>query len=185
MMRLSEYTFRKLVTIVPDDSVQQAAVKMDSERVGSILVTSNGKVLGIVTRSDFIHNVIVGGRDPKKTAVRAIMNPSPISIDSSATTTEALRKMLEKRVERLVVFSGDRIIGIVSLEDVIVNSELDTLKTLLKERFDEILRKVNTLTPNLVSRYSGDESVQLQRDMNDFVKALLLLLEEAEISLRK
>lgn len=184
-MRLSEYAFRKLVTIAPDESVHQAAAKIDSERVGSVLVIASGKLVGIVTRSDFIHDVIVHGRDPKKTEVRAIMNSTPISIDSSATTTEALRKMLEKRVERLVVFSGDSIIGIVSLEDAIVNSELDTLKTLLGERFDEILRKVKTLTPNLVSRYKGDEGVDLQRDMNDFVKALLLLLEEAEISLRK
>lgn len=184
MRKLADYSFRNLVTSPPDETAHAAAVKMESRNVGCVLVTVEKDVVGIATRYDFIHGIIVGGKDPKRTRIDQIMHASPVSIDASATSAEALKTMIQRKVERLVVRSGKQILGIISLEDIVSNFEIDALSHLSHERQEQVSEMVKRLTPCLVSRYNGEEKEWLQREMNDETKALLRLLEELEISLR-
>jgi len=183
---LQDYKFRELVTSGPDETVFDAAVRMEDHMVGCVIVTSKKEVLGIATRYDFIHNIIVGEKDPKRTRIKGIMHSSPITIDSQSTMRDALKKMIEKRVERLVVLSGKKmILGVISLEDVVASLSNEMFMSLSQSRFDQIFDMVRRLTPSLLSRYDGDEKVQMEREMNDEVKALIRLLEESEITLRR
>lgn len=187
MHTLADYKFRELVTSGPEENSYDAAVKMEDHNVGCVIVTQNKQILGIATRYDFMHNLIIAGKNPKTTKIRQIMHASPISIESSATTTDALKKMVEKKVERLVVRSGQKILGVISLEDVVAN--LGNSSSALSPQWSEqkralIMDMVKRLTPSLLSRYDGEEKEQLQREMNDEATALLRLLEEAEITLR-
>ncbi|MGI0090638.1 MAG: CBS domain-containing protein [Nitrososphaerales archaeon] len=187
MRTLSEYKFRELVTSSPEESAFEAAVKMEDHEVGCVILTENKQVLGIATRHDFMHNLIVVGKNPKTTKVKQIMHPYPISLDSNSTMTDALRKMIEKKVERLVVRSGEKILGVISLEDVVTN--LSNSGSTLSPEWSErkrilIMDMVRRLTPSLLSRYDGQEKEELQREMNDEATALLRLLEEAEVTLR-
>lgn len=172
------------MTSGPDETAFDAAVKMDDQHVGCVLVTSGNKVLGIATRYDFVHNIIAGEKDPKKIKIKDIMHASPISIDGTVTPIDALRKMVEGKVERLVVRSGDKIFGVISLEDVVGTLEAESLSALSREKYDQIFDMVKKLTPNLLSRYEGEERIELERDLNNEVKALLRLLQEVEVSLR-
>ncbi len=184
MYRLSDYRFRELVTSSPEETAYRAAVRMDDQHVGCVLITKGNTVLGIATRFDFVHNIIVGGKDPKKTKVNEIMHASPISIEASATPIEALRRMVEGKVERLVVRSGEKILGVISLEDIVGTLEAEALRTISREKYDAIFDMVKKLTPSLLSRYEGEERIELERDLNNEVKALLRLLQEVEVSLR-
>ena len=184
MYRLSDYHFRELVTCSPDETAYDAAVKMDDQHVGCVLITSGNKVLGIATRYDFVHDIIAGEKDSKSVKIKDIMHASPISIEGTATPIDALRKMVEGKVERLVVRSSEKIFGVISLEDVVGTLEAESLSALSHEKYDQIFDMVKKLTPNLLSRYEGEERIELERDLNNEVKALLRLLQEVEISLR-
>ncbi len=158
---------------------------MENRKVGCTIVISRSDVLGIVTRYDFIHNLIILGKDPKKTKVEEIMHARPISIEATSTATDALRKMIEKRVDRLVVLSGKKILGVISIEDVVASLSNENFLSLSHAKYEQIFELVRRLTPNLIARYDGEEKEELQREMKDEVKALLRLLEEAEITLRR
>lgn len=158
---------------------------MEDAFVGCILVTSKQEILGIATRYDFIHSIIVLERNAKKTTVRQIMNPVPTTIDSSATITDALKLMVKQKVGRVVVRSGTKILGVLSLEDIVANLEIEAMSSLPDQRQDQIFDMVKKLTPTLLSRYDGEEKASLQKEMKDETKALLRLLEEAEIALRR
>jgi CBS domain-containing protein len=184
---LNQYQFRELVSCDPDETAFEAAVKMERHRVGCVLVKSReSKVLGIATRYDFVHNVIVAGRDAKKTLVSEVMHANPVTADSSISSIEALRLMIKSKVERLVVVSqsGAKILGIISLEDVVGTLEVEALSAISHEKYDQIFDMVRRLTPNLLSRYEGEERLELERDLNNELKALMRLLQEVEVSLR-
>jgi signal-transduction protein with cAMP-binding, CBS, and nucleotidyltransferase domain len=185
MHTLEEYKFRQLVTSPPDETVSEAAAKMENHNVGCVIVTRDREVLGIATRYDFIHGVIVSGKDPATTKISRIMHSSPISIEPQATMTDALKKMIERKVERLLVRSECRILGVISLEDVVASLSNEMLSSLSQPRYDQIFDMVRRLTPSLVSRYEGEERELIQREMNDETRALLRLLEEAEVTLRR
>jgi signal-transduction protein with cAMP-binding, CBS, and nucleotidyltransferase domain len=187
LFKLSQYNFRDLVYCQPEISAFEAAVKMDSHHVGCILVKSKeGKVLGIVTRYDFVHNLVVAGRDPKTTAISEVMHANPVTVDADATSIDALSTMIKSKVERLVVVSRStgKIFGIISLEDVVGTLEGEAFSSLSHEKFDQIFDMVRRLTPNLLSRYEGEERIELERDLNNELKALMRLLQEVEVSLR-
>ncbi len=201
MATLQDYNFRELVTSGPEESAFSAAQKMEDRKVGCVLVTHGHELLGIVTRYDFIHSLIIGGKDAKKTKLLEIMHASPVEIDAGLTMLDALKIIIEKRVERLVVRSNlephehqgtekgakrrKKILGVISLEDVVASLSNESFLSLSRPKYEVIFDMVKDLTPNLLSRYEGEEKEVMRREMNDEVRALLRLLEEAEISLRR
>ncbi|MHB1907797.1 MAG: CBS domain-containing protein [Nitrososphaerales archaeon] len=185
MYKLKQYHFRDLVSCSPSCTAFEAAVKMDESKVGSIVVISKETgILGIVTRYDLVHNIIVAERDPKKTKISEVMHLSPVSISEDSTPVEALRKMIEGKVERLVVRSNDKILGVISFEDIIGSLESTSLQGVSQEKTAQIFDMVRRMTPSLISRYDGEERLEMERDLNNEVKALVRLLEEAEVALR-
>jgi CBS domain-containing protein len=112
------------------------------------------------------------------------MHANPVTVDSNVSSIEALRLMIRSKVERLVVVSTGKILGIISLEDVVGTLEVEALSAISHEKYDQIFDMVRRLTPNLLSRYEGEERQELERDLNNELKALMRLLQEVEVSLR-
>jgi signal-transduction protein with cAMP-binding, CBS, and nucleotidyltransferase domain len=183
---LKDYRYRELVSCAPNTTAYDVALSMEKNRVGSILVNSEKTgVQGIVTRYDLVHYIIVDQKDPRKTKVGEIMHQSPVSVSEDATPLEALQKMLQNKVERIVVRSKDnKVLGIISFEDVAQALESTSIQGVSPEKSKQIFDMVRRLTPSLISRYDGEEKLEMERELNSEVKALLRLLEEAEIALR-
>ena len=74
METLKDYRFTELVTNLPSESAPEAVRKMEDNHVGCIAVISGGKVLGIATRYDFRHHLVVKGKNPEKTKITQIMH---------------------------------------------------------------------------------------------------------------
>ncbi len=161
---------------------------MEDNRVGCVLVTKGGRIEGIATRYDFVHHLVVGGLDAHATSISRIMHTSPVTIGSSETMVDALKLMAQKKVERLIVINPkdrNQILGVISLEDVIASLESsEAFHFMSREKADQIRGIVRRLTPNLLARYSGEERTWMEREVSDETKALLMLLEESEVSLR-
>lgn len=105
--------------IDPDDSVFNAVTKMSIKDVGGLLVLEDDKVVGIITERDYTRNVILKGKTSPETPVRDIMTTGVICATPDQTITECLEIMTEKRVRHLPVVEDDRLLGMVSIGDLV------------------------------------------------------------------
>ncbi len=106
-------------TITSDAPVQHAARQMATKQIGALLVQQDGEMKGIVTERDLIHKVLSQEKDPDTLTVKAIMNQPLINIDINRTIHDASDLMAEKWIRHLPVTEHRKIVGILSVRDLI------------------------------------------------------------------
>ncbi|MCK4318123.1 CBS domain-containing protein [Candidatus Bathyarchaeota archaeon] len=127
----------ELVTIEDSVSVKEAAEKMLEKGIGSIVVTEKGNPVGIVTKSDLLSRVIVNCRDPRECKIGDIMSSPLISINKNTPLLDVMRELRHRKVRRLLVNDGVKLVGIVSECDMInavTISSLTQFSTLLRRK---------------------------------------------------
>lgn len=127
----------ELVTIDGSGSVKEASEMMLEKGIGSIVVTEEGGPVGIVTKSDLLARVIVNCRDPRECRISEIMSSPLLSIDRNTPILDAMRELRHRKVRRLLVSDGEKIVGIVSEYDMInavTISSLTQFSTLLRRK---------------------------------------------------
>jgi signal-transduction protein with cAMP-binding, CBS, and nucleotidyltransferase domain len=128
---------KELVTIETSKSVKEASEIMLERGIGSIVVTEKGAPVGIVTKSDLLGRVIVDCKDPRDCKIGEIMSSPLISIDKKTPILDAMRELRHRKVRRLLVSDGEKIVGIVSEYDMInavTISSLTQFSTLLRRK---------------------------------------------------
>ena len=128
---------KELVTIEGSRSVKEAAEIMLEKGIGSIVVTEKGSPVGIVTKSDLLGRVIVNCRDPRECRIGEIMSSPLISIGKNTPILDAMRELRHRKVRRLLVSDGEKLVGIVSEYDMInavTISSLTQFSTLLRRK---------------------------------------------------
>lgn len=105
--------------IDPDDSVFNAVTEMSSRDVGGLLVMEGDQIVGIITERDYTRNVILKGKASSETPVREIMTANVVYVAPEQTVIDCLRIMTEKRVRHLPVLDNDRLVGMVSIGDLV------------------------------------------------------------------
>ena len=91
---------------------------MADKNVGALPVVDNSRLIGIISERDYTRKVILKGLSSKDTAVRDIMTREMLTASPSDSIQDCMRVMTEKRVRHLPVLEGTRIIGIVSIGDI-------------------------------------------------------------------
>ena len=99
--------------------VSDAIRLMDEKNVGALPVVDNKALVGIVSERDYIRKVIVMGRSAKDTRVSDIMTKQVVTVNPSNSVTECMRIMTERRVRHLPVLEGTKLVGILSMRDVV------------------------------------------------------------------
>ena len=122
------------LTLPPEATVQLACQRMWERRVGAVLITANGKLIGIFTGRDAVRT-LAEGLPPAQTPLSAVMTAKPDTIAPEATAIDALRCMSDCGYRHLPIVEGETVIGIVSRGDF-KGLELDRLEdeTCLWER---------------------------------------------------
>jgi CBS domain-containing protein len=110
---------RSLWTIGPDATVLEAVAKMAEKNIGSLLVMEDEKLIGIITERDYARNVILKGKTSSTTLVRDIMQRNVIHVRPEQSVELCMALMTEKRVRHLPVLEGTKVIGIVSIGDLL------------------------------------------------------------------
>jgi CBS domain-containing protein len=110
---------RSLYRIDADASVFDAVREMVEANVGSLLVTVDGRIEGIVTERDYLRRVTLEGRDERETAVRQIMSTPLIVVRPDTTLDECRALMTERRIRHLPVVEGAEVVAVVSIGDVV------------------------------------------------------------------
>lgn len=108
-----------LLSIAPTASVLDALKLMAEEDVGALPVLDGEKLVGIFSERDYARKVILFGKASKDTAVSEIMTPKVVCVRPEQTAEECMSLMTEKRVRHLPVLSEKKVIGIISIGDVV------------------------------------------------------------------
>ena len=110
---------RNIYTVEETTSVREAAKKMESKKVGSLIVTASGVPLGIVTESDFVRKVVGYDLAAGSLPVGVVMNSPIIDIDKGASLREVNKMMATKGIRHIVVTDAGKMVGILSVRDMI------------------------------------------------------------------
>jgi CBS domain-containing protein len=110
---------RELLTVDADASVWEAVKQMVERNVGSLLVTVEGHIEGIVTERDYLRRVTLEGRTDKDTPVREIMSAPLIVVTPDTSVDECMSVMTERRIRHVPVVEAGEVIGVVSIGDVV------------------------------------------------------------------
>ncbi len=132
-MRVSFVANKPAVTCEPAESVRSAATLMADRRVGSVVVTRGGSVVGIVTDRDIVLRGVARGLSPD-VPVERVMTRNVATVPVGADISDAAGIMCRRRVRRLpVVDAHGRLHGMITLDDVArhVGREVDELTDLL------------------------------------------------------
>jgi CBS domain-containing protein len=108
-------------TVGPDDTVFEAIRKMAEEDIGSLLVLEGTKPIGIITERHYARNVFLKGRASPTTRVRDVMETQVLFARPDQTVEECMAVMTGKRVRHLPVIDQGKLIGIVSIGDLVKN----------------------------------------------------------------
>jgi len=108
-----------VITTKTDSSVREAAELMRKKNVGSVVVTYEGKPVGIVTERDMVERVVARGLDASKVQMKEIMSKSLITTTGEMPIIEAIRMMQKKKIRRLLIMENRRLIGIITQRDLL------------------------------------------------------------------
>jgi CBS domain-containing protein len=106
-------------SVPPDVTVYEAIQMMSDREIGALPVVLNGELLGILSERDYARKVILQGRSSRHTLVTEIMTAAPITVTPNDSVEDCMRLMTENRVRHLPVCEGRRIVGIVSIGDLV------------------------------------------------------------------
>jgi CBS domain-containing protein len=106
-------------SIAPTLMVFDAIALMAEKNIGALPVVENDKLIGIISERDYTRKVILKGKSSKETRVEEIMTRELVTANLGDSVMECMRVMTEKRVRHLPVMEGTRVMGVLSIGDVV------------------------------------------------------------------
>lgn len=119
-------------SITPETTVLDAIRLMAEKNVGALLVTKESRLVGVLSERDYTRNVVLKGRTSKDTPVREIISGRVVSVSADHTVEECMRLMTEHRIRHLPVVEGNRILGVISIGDL-VNSIISSQNSAIQQ----------------------------------------------------
>lgn len=131
-----------------EDSIQSIAEKMKKYHIGSIVIMRNGKPIGIITKRDLIDKIIAENKLPSEVKAKEIMSSPVYEASPDDEISKAVRKMNDLKVSRLVVTYKGKLVGIISLKDILqvtpeiidlIREKIKLAESVVTERKQELM----------------------------------------------
>ncbi len=110
---------REVWSLGPDATVYEALQLLAKKNVGALVVVENDRVCGILSERDYARRIILIGRDSRETAVSDIMTSEVRTITEEQSVSQCMSLMTEHHVRHLPVVEGERLVGLISVGDVV------------------------------------------------------------------
>jgi CBS domain-containing protein len=108
-----------IYSVDPDAPVLEAIRLMAEHSVGALLVMQGQKLIGVVSERDYARKVILRGFASSETPVRQIMSSPVLTIQPDKSVRDCMKVMSEKRIRHLPVVDGERVLGVLSIGDLV------------------------------------------------------------------
>lgn len=118
-MLVEDVMRKQLVTGKPSMTVSDAAKIMNDFNIGCLIIVDNGKLVGIITDSD-MKGIVARNLDSKKTNVSEVMTSRVLTVEHHKPIDYAIEIMAERSIKRLPVTKEGKLVGLVSVSDIIV-----------------------------------------------------------------
>ena len=105
--------------ITPEASVFDAVKLMADKDIGALLVMAGTRVAGIITERDYARKIALMSRSSRETRVHEIMTSEVLYVRPERTSDECMALMTENRVRHLPVMDGDKLLGLISIGDLV------------------------------------------------------------------
>lgn len=125
-------------SIDPDALVFDAITLMAEKGIGALLVIKDQRVVGILSERDYARKVLLKGRSSRQTPVRDIMTADVIFASPEQTVEECMGLMTNKRIRHLPVMADDRLVGVISIGDLVKAVIADQQETI--EQLESYIR---------------------------------------------
>jgi CBS domain-containing protein len=109
----------EVYSVAPQDSVLHAIEMMATRHVGALLVMNHATLVGIISERDYARKVILKNRSSHDTPVSDIMTAPAVSVTPEDTVHHCMEIMTEKRFRHLPVVKGGRVVGMLSIGDLV------------------------------------------------------------------
>jgi CBS domain-containing protein len=126
---------RPIHSVGPDASITECVRVMTAGKIGAVLVSEGGRLIGIFTERDALNKVLAGNLDPGHTKVSEVMTKDPYCIDPTTTVGTAMQVITERRFRHLPVVDNGKVLGVVSSGDLtrwLVQDQLGEVQELIE-----------------------------------------------------
>jgi len=128
----------EVYAISPKATVYDAIAMMADRGVGALLVMEGAQLVGIVSERDYTRKVILKGRSSREALVEEIMTRDVVTAPPEITVVDGMRLMTDHRIRHLPIVSGGRVVGVVSIGDLV--------KAIISEQEETITHLTNYIT---------------------------------------
>ena len=112
---------RAMVTVKPEDTVLDAIKVLAREDIGAAAVIADGKLVGIFSERDYTRKIVLLGRHSESTRVEEIMTRNVICVNPRTKNRDCMALMSEKNIRHLPVVDDGRVVGMVSIRDIVTD----------------------------------------------------------------
>ncbi|MBA3964689.1 MAG: CBS domain-containing protein [Nitrospirales bacterium] len=116
---VADYMAKTVRSVSLDTTLREVGQCLQKWKIGSVLIQSGDEYLGYITETELTREVVASGTDPVTTTVKTCMREPLVTIETSDSIVEAVRLMKEKATRYLAVTESNRIVGVVSVSDII------------------------------------------------------------------
>lgn len=118
-MKVSDIMSIDLVEARIDEPLSEAVSRMLNRRVGSIIVTDNGSVEGVITKGDVLRKAFLLGLQAREVSCKRVMTHPALTVDPDSPVEEAAKIMSDNGISKLPVIKEDKLVGIITATDII------------------------------------------------------------------
>lgn len=108
-----------IFSVEPNTIVYAAIEVMAQKNIGGLLITENGKLVGIFTERDYARKLILKGKSSKDTTIGELMTKNPFTVTPDSSIEECMTLMSNRRIRHLPVVENESLVGVISIGDVV------------------------------------------------------------------
>jgi CBS domain-containing protein len=117
-LKVEDVMVKEVITADGETTVKEAADIMNRFEIGCLIVTKDGKAVGILTERDLLKRIVSRAKNPLKTKVKAVMSKPLIVVEPDMELEEAAKLMFKLKIKKLPVVESGRLMGLVTLTDL-------------------------------------------------------------------
>jgi CBS domain-containing protein len=117
-LKVEDVMVREVVTLDEHSTVKEAADVMNKFEIGSLIVVSRGKALGIITERDLLRRVVAKAKDANDTKIKEVMTTPLVVVEPGMDLEAAVKLMFQMKIKKLPVVDRKKLVGLISLTDI-------------------------------------------------------------------